>query len=139
MTSFLCLPLSLIFSDRWNVLDFILLVIFVVTFMLRMVTWGVSSSPTGNRALVIAGYCYGLNTMILTLRVFGHLMEASKKTGTTHIALMSIIEDVAIIFFQFLVGILAFSLAITKIYVAEGSFISNEERLLRVDRSVLLL
>ena len=68
-----------------------MLVIFVVTFLLRMITWGVSASATGNRALVIAGYCYGLNTMILTLRVFGHLMEASKVTGTTHIALMSII------------------------------------------------
>lgn len=113
-----------------------MLVIYVVTFMLRMVTWGVSTSTTGSRALVIAGYCYGLNTMILTLRVFGHMMEASAATGTTHIALMSIIEDVAIIFFQFLVGILAFSLAITKIYVAEGSFISSEERLLRDKRSV---
>lgn len=122
------------FIDRWNVLDFIMLVIYVVTFMLRMVTWGVSTSTTGSRALVIAGYCYGLNTMILTLRVFGHMMEASAATGTTHIALMSIIEDVAIIFFQFLVGILAFSLAITKIYVAEGSFISSEERLLRDKR-----
>ena len=105
-----------------------MLVIYVVTFMLRMVTWGVSTSTTGSRALVIAGYCYGLNTMILTLRVFGHMMESSAATGTTHIALMSIIEDVAIIFFQFLVGILAFSLAITKIYVAEGSFISSEKK-----------
>ena len=115
-----------------------MLVIYVVTFMLRMVTWGVSTSATGNRALVISGYCYGLNTMTLTLRVFGHLMEASKETGTTHIALMSIIEDVAIIFFQFLVGILAFSLAITKIYVAEGSFMSNEERFLHNKRSVFI-
>jgi len=64
------------------------------------------------------------------------MMEASSVTGTTHIALMSIIEDVAIIFFQFLVGILAFSLAITKIYVAEGSFVSSEERLLRDKRLV---
>ena len=108
-----------------------MLVIYVVTFMLRMVTWGVSTSPTGNKALVIAGYLYGLNTMILTLRVFGHLMETNKATGTTHIALISIIEDVAIIFFQFLVGILAFSMAITKIFVAEGSYISSTERLLR--------
>jgi len=104
--------------------------------MLRMVTWGMSTSSTGSRALVIAGYCYGFNTMILTLRVFGHMMEASSVTGTTHIALMSIIEDVAIIFFQFLVGILAFSLAITKIYVSEGSFVSSEDRLLRDKRSV---
>lgn len=113
-----------------------MLVIYVATFMLRMITWGVSTTTTGSRALVIAGYCYGLNTMILTLRVFGHMMESSTATGTTHIALMSIIEDVAIIFFQFLVGILAFSLAITKIYVAEGSFISSEERLSRDKRSV---
>lgn len=117
-----------------------MLVIYVATFMLRMVTWGVSTTATGNKALVIAGYFYGFNTMILTLRVFGHLMETNKVTGTTHIALISIIEDVAIIFFQFLVGILAFSLAITKIYVAEGSFISSAEKLLRNRKgSVFLL
>ena len=108
-----------------------MLVIYVVTFLLRMVTWGVSTSIPGNKALVIAGYFYGLNTMILTLRVFGNLMETSKATGTTQIALISIIVDVAIIFFQFMVGILAFSLAITKIYVAEGSYISTGERLLK--------
>ena len=108
--------------------------------MLRMVTWGLATSATGNKALVIAGYFYGLNTMILTLRVFGHLMETSKATGTTHIALINIIEDVAIIFFQFLVGILAFSLAITKIYVAEGSYVSTAVRVLRnKERSVLFL
>ncbi|XP_044173143.1 uncharacterized protein LOC114958471 [Acropora millepora] len=124
------------FSDRWNVLDFIMLVIYVVTFMLRMITWGVSTTATGNKALVIAGYFYGLNTMILTLRVFGHLMETSKTTGTTHIALISIIEDVAIIFFQFVVGVLAFSLAITKIYVAQASFISREERVARISEGI---
>ena len=107
-----------------------MLVIYVVTFLLRMVTWGVSTSIPGNKALVIAGYFYGLNTMILTLRVFGHLMETSKATGTTHIALISIV-DVAIIFVQFTVGVLAFSLAITKIYVAERSYISTGERLLK--------
>ena len=68
-----------------------MLVIYVVTFLLRMVAWGVSTSIPGNKALVIAGYFYCLNTMILTLRVFGHLMETSKATGTTHIALISII------------------------------------------------
>ncbi|XP_068711730.1 short transient receptor potential channel 2-like [Montipora foliosa] len=119
------------FSDRWNVLDFTMLVIYVATFMLRTITWGVSTTAIGNKALVIAGYFYGLNTMIMTLRVFGHLMEINKITGTTHIALMSIIEDVAIFFFQFVVGIAAFSIAIAKIYVAEASFISTEERLLR--------
>ncbi|XP_015764478.1 PREDICTED: uncharacterized protein LOC107343426 [Acropora digitifera] len=124
------------FSDRWNVLDFIMLVIYVVTFMLRMITWGVSTTATGNKALVIAGYFYGLNTMILTLRVFGHLMETSKTTGTTHIALISIIEDVAIIFFQFVVGVLAFSLAITKIYVAQASFIPREERVARISEGI---
>ena len=76
--------------------------------------------------------------MILTLRVFGHLMEINKTTGTTHIALMSIIENVAIIFFQFVVGIIAFSMAIAKIYVAEASFISTEERLLRSSKGLVV-
>ena len=72
--------------------------------------------------MVITGYLYGLNTMILTLRVFGSLLEASQGTGTTHIALVSIIEDVAVIFVQFLVGILSSSLAITKVMLSSRSF-----------------
>lgn len=75
-----------------------------------------------NRLLAIGGYFYGLNTMFLTLRVFGHIMETNKNTGSIQIALFQIFGAVITIFGEFLAAILAFSLAITKIYVAEMSY-----------------
>ena len=112
-------------SDRWNILDFITILNYLVTFVLRVVTWSLSESVTDNRALVIAGYLYGLNTMFLTLRAFGHVMETVKGIGAIQIALFHIIGDITTIFWQFVAAILAFSIAITKVYMAESSFISN--------------
>ena len=112
-------------SDRWNILDFITLVNYIVTLVVRVVTWSLSESVTGNRALVIAEYLYGLNTMFLTLRAFGHVMETFKGIGAIQIALFQIIGDVVTIFWQFIATILAFSIAITKVYIAERSFISK--------------
>lgn len=106
-------------------MDFITLLIYLVTLLLRIVTWAVSVSVMGNRAIVIAGYLYGLNTMFLTLRAFGHVMETYKGVGAIQIALFQIIGDVVTIFWQFIATILAFSIAITKIYVAEQSYISK--------------
>ncbi|XP_078356168.1 uncharacterized protein LOC144640972 isoform X2 [Oculina patagonica] len=113
-------------SDRWNILDSTTLMIYFITFLLRMVTWAISASVTNNRALVIAGYLYGLNTMFLTLRAFGHVMETIKGVGAIQIALFHIIGDIATIFWQFIATILAFSIAMTKVYVAERSYIALE-------------
>lgn len=116
------------FSDRWNILDLITLVIYVFTFLLRVITWALSTSVTNNRALVIAGYLYGLNTMFLTLRAFGHVMETIKGVGVIQIALFHIIGDIATIFWQFIATILAFSIAMTKVYVAEKSYLVKENQ-----------
>ena len=115
----------ILYRDRWNILDFIALLNYLVTFVLRVVTWNLSESVTDNRALVIAGYLYGLNTMFLTLRAFGHVMETIKGIGAIQIALFQIIGDVMTVFWQFIATILAFSISITKVYMAERSFISN--------------
>ena len=64
--------------------------------------------------------------MFLTLRAFGHVMETVKGVGAIQIALFHIIGDIAAIFWQFVAAILAFSIAITKVYMAERSFISNK-------------
>ena len=113
-------------SDRWNILDLIMLIIYFATFLLRTVTLAVSKSVTNNRPLVIAGYFYGLNTMFLTLRAFGHVMETTKQIGPIQIALFHILSDLVTIFWQFIAAILAFSIAITKVYVAEKSFTSED-------------
>ena len=93
-----------------------------------MVTLAVSESVTNNRSLFIAGYFYGLNTMFLTLRAFGHVMETTKQIGPIQIALFHILSDLVTIFWQFIAAILAFSIAITKVYVAEKSLISEDSR-----------
>ena len=78
-----------------------------------------------NRVLATAGYLYSANTLCLTFRVVGHVLEQSKDVGTIQIALFSIIKDISVVIWQFKTTILAFSIAITKIYMVEKSFIAN--------------
>ena len=106
-------------------LDFIILVIYIATFTLRMLTWATSDTVSNNRPLAVAGYLYGLIALLLTLRVFGHVMEVIRGMGAKLIAFFFIMWDVFAIFWQFLAMILAFSLAMTKIYVVEKSYTLN--------------
>lgn len=85
-----------------------------------------AGSVENNRALIIASYFYGFSTMCLTFRVFGHVMEQSKDVGTIQIALFNILKEIIVIIWQFTAAILAFSIAISKVYVAEKSFYANE-------------
>jgi hypothetical protein len=103
-------------------LDGVSIVIFIVTMVLRFITWALHASVSNNRLLAVAAYLYGLNAMFLTLRVIGHIMESSKFTGSIQIALFQIVGAVIAIFGQFLAVIVAFSLAITKVYLAEMSY-----------------
>lgn len=79
-----------------------------------------------NRVLATAGYLYSANTLFLTFRVFGHILEQSKDVGTIQIALFSILEEISVVIWQFTAAILAFSIAITKVYMVEKSFIASE-------------
>ncbi|EDO38427.1 predicted protein [Nematostella vectensis] len=109
-------------SDRWNILDLLTLLSYVIILILRVITWASRAKVSQNRLLAVAGYLYGLNAMLLTLRVFGHMMESKKSTGAIQIALFQIIGAVVAIFGQFLAATVAFSLAITKIYMVEVSY-----------------
>ena len=109
-------------------MDLITLVIFAVIFFLRMDTLSTSRFVTQNSVLAAANYMYGLNTMFLTLRVFGHILEAKRSIGPVEIALFKIIGEVMTIFWQFLAVILAFSLAITKVFLTERSYIELREK-----------
>ena len=53
-------------------------------------------------------------------------METVKGIGAIQITLFQIIGEVVTIFWQFIATILAFSIAITKVYIAERSFISKK-------------
>ena len=52
-------------------------------------------------------------------------MEQSKEMGIIQIALFSILKNIRAIIWQFMAAILAFSIAITKVYMAEESFLAN--------------
>lgn len=52
-------------------------------------------------------------------------MEQFKDVGTIQIALLNILTEVRVIFWEILVATLAFSIAITKLYVAERSFLAS--------------
>ncbi|CAH3162458.1 unnamed protein product, partial [Pocillopora meandrina] len=110
------------FSDRWNVLDFIILVFYLITFILRIITWRNSTDVSENSLLAVSEYFYGFIAMFLTLRAFGQVIERVRGMGAIQIALFFVIWDVMAIFWQFLAMILAFSLAMTKIYVAEKAY-----------------
>ena len=63
--------------------------------------------------------------MFLTLRAFGNLMETSKNIGSIQIALFQIMGDVVTIFWQFTAVTLAFSMAVTKVFMAEKSYVTS--------------
>ncbi|CAH3122203.1 unnamed protein product [Pocillopora meandrina] len=119
--------LSNYFSDRWNVLDFIILVFYLITFLLRIITWVNSTDASENSLLAVSEYFYGFIAMFLTLRTFGQVIERKRGMGAVQIALFFVIGDVMAIFWQFLAMILAFSLAMTKIYVTEKAYTSGKD------------
>ena len=110
------------FSDCWNRLDFVSLLVYFIILILRLTTWIKSGSEMNNRTLAVAGYFYSFNTLCLTLRAFGYIMEQSRHVGTIQIALFSILADVGTVLGQFTGALLAFSIAITKVYMVEKSF-----------------
>ncbi|PFX26324.1 Short transient receptor potential channel 4 [Stylophora pistillata] len=112
-------------NDRWHACDFIILIMYVMTATLRMVTWVSSSSVSGNGTLAITGYLYGLIASFLTVRAFGHVMEVDRGMGAIEIAVFVILKDLRTIFWLFVATILGFSLALTKTIIVETSYISS--------------
>lgn len=94
---------------------------YLVILVLRLTTWFTSESVTNNRAVLMAGYLYSFNTLFLILRI-GHVVETFKGLGTIQIAFFNVLQDVFAIGWQFMTALFAFSVAITKIYMAEKSF-----------------
>ena len=84
-----------------------------------------SGSAINNRVLAMSGYLYSANTLCLTFRVFGHILEQFKDIGTIQIALFTILKDISVVIWQFTAAILAFSIAITKVFMVEKSFTAS--------------
>ena len=114
------------FRDRWNMFDLIILFTFFFGILpLRISSWAMFKSVVDNQVLVIAHYLYGFNTMLLTIRAFGHMLETIKGVGTIQIALFHIIREVVVVVVHFIAISVAFSSAITKIFVAESSMVNE--------------
>ena len=84
-----------------------------------------SESVNNNRILAVSGYLYGVNTMFLTLRAFGSILETTKGVGTVQIAFFHIIGDAVVVVVHFLAITMAFASTITKIFVAEKTMVSK--------------
>ena len=76
-----------------------------------------SEPEVNNRALQIAGYLYGFNTMPLTFRAIGSVLETFQGVGTIQIALFHIIRETAVVVLHFL----AITGTVTKLLVDETS------------------
>ena len=112
--------------DRWNVFDFLIFVVYICAILpLRIATWVESESVNNNRILAVAGYLYGFNTMFLTLRAFGSILETTKGVGTVQIAFFHIIGDAVVVVVHFLAITMAFASTITKIFVAEKTMVGK--------------
>ena len=102
------------------------LFIFFALLPLRIVTWVDSESVYNNTNLAIAGYLYGFNTMLLTFRAFGSILETYESVGTIQIAFFHIVRDAVVVVLHFLAITMAFASTITKVYVAEKSLVKQD-------------
>ena len=109
--------------DMWNYLDVITLIVYVLIVLLRIATIARGGNPFQNRLLEIVSYFYGVNTLFLILR-FSSILELSSVVGPLQLALFRMCIDLIIILMQFFFIIAAFSVAITKSYTAEMSYLT---------------
>ena len=86
-----------------------------------MVTIARGGDPYHNRLLEVVNYLYGVNTLFLILR-FSSILERSSLVGPLQLALFRMCVDLFIILIQFCFVICAFSVAITKSYIADVSY-----------------
>ncbi|RMX54876.1 hypothetical protein pdam_00023313 [Pocillopora damicornis] len=114
------------FRDMWNYLDLGIVFIYVVLLVCRIATFIIGGDSFHNRWLEIANYSYGFNTLFLTLR-FSSILELSSVVGPLQLALFQMLRDLLIILIQFAFVIVAFSMAITKCYTAEKSYMIPQD------------
>ena len=81
-----------------------------------------------NRPVAIAAYLYGLNTMLLVFRAIGSILEVFEGPGTIQIAFFNIISDAVVVLVHIILITVAFSSAVTKIFVAEISMLGEGSR-----------
>ncbi|XP_027047038.1 short transient receptor potential channel 5-like [Pocillopora damicornis] len=108
--------------NMWNYVDMVILGLFFMMLVLRCFTLN-ETDPYQSRLLQVVNILYGISTLLLTLR-FSSILEVNKTVGPLQLALFRMCIDLLIILTQFSFVIMAFSAAITKVYVAEISFLT---------------
>ena len=106
----------------WNYLDVLIVLVYAFVFTIRIATVIIGGDPYKHRLLELAHYGYGFDGMLLILR-FSSILELSPVIGPLQLALFGMCLDLLVILIQFGFVIAAFSLAITKCYTAETSFL----------------
>ena len=124
---FICILLLLLFVFIVGIVGMlsISLSLLFMSLPLRITIWVESESASNNRILAIAGHLYGVNTMLLTFRAFGSILETTKCLGTVQIAFFHIIGDAVVVVVHFLAITMAFASTITKVFVAEKTMVSK--------------
>ncbi|XP_020604926.1 short transient receptor potential channel 5-like isoform X2 [Orbicella faveolata] len=111
------------FKDMWNYVDVLTLFVYIGIIFLRIVTIVRGGDPYHNSLLEVTNRLYGVNTLLLVMRL-SSLLAVSAVVGPLQLALFRMFVDLLIILLQFGFVIAAFSLAITKIYTAEMSYLT---------------
>ena len=111
--------------DPYNACDSLINFVHSFILPLRIAVWVKSESVNNNRMLAVAGYLYGFNTMLLTFRTFGPILETTKVIGIVQIAFFQILGDALVVVVHFLALTIAFASAITKVFVAEKTMVSK--------------
>ena len=107
----------------WNYLDVLIMLVYGFVIAIRIATVIIGGDPYKNRLLELANYGYGFDAMLLILR-FSSILELSSVIGPLQLALFQMCLDLLVILVQFGFVTVAFSLAITKCYSAEISFLT---------------
>ena len=113
----------LVCRDMWNYVDVLTLFVYIFIVLLRIVTIVRGGDPYQNGFLEVTNRLYGVNTLFVVMR-FSSLLAVSSVVGPLQLALFRMFVDLLIILLQFGFVIAAFSLAITKIYTAEMSYLT---------------
>ena len=106
----------------WNWVDLLTMAIYIIIIILRVIVIIRGGDPFNNRLLEILNYLYGFNTMFLIIR-FSNLLALSSVFGPLQLALFRMYVDLLTILVQFAFVVAAFSVGLTKIFLAEMSFL----------------
>eukprot|EP00039_Didymoeca_costata_P012591 m.182200 g.182200 ORF g.182200 m.182200 type:complete len:776 (-) comp15523_c0_seq17:189-2516(-) len=103
-------------SSRWNSLDWVILVAFLCVIAIRIVIWQeVVSTDRQMELLHAANGVLALSCGLTTLRLL-HIMQANSLLGPLQLIIAGIMKDLAKFLVFLAMFMVAFSLALTKVY-----------------------